>query len=444
MCDQLKSEGKPVPDGFGALIFDEVKVIAKVLYNCKDNSLVGYSMTHEEMSSLQDIYLHLDEDGRPKKTNYILQFLWRDVCSQFDVLGPYYTCYASLEHKFIIACVIDAIQKLHNYGFKTKLLICDGASSNLTAIKYFMGHKGIFGHNEHANNILHDISPKVYNPWTGEDMFFMICPTHQLKNMIGQLYASRISGPKSFEINGVQFGWQSIREVYNKDVDNARVGNLQRVPGLKLTFVVRDAWTRLNVKPSKIMQQRPMIAAVRRLADDQQNQASKDSINATGNFLENCSQIFEYGILSSNTVRQNNQTVLDNIMNGQRFLENWLTSVIRTNRDFKAGSATQKTFLAWQTWDLQRIMVYGFSAFAQDFFTKYGNDFFISPKRFNGSAIETLFSQFKFITNSKLSAANYAQARAAYLMRVDIHGRHHGEADYRNVPLYLRQHNLQY
>jgi hypothetical protein len=178
MCDQLKDEGKPVPDGFGALIFDEVKVIAKVMWNSKNNALIGYAMTPEEMSSLHDIYLHLDEDGRKLKTNYILQFLWRDVCSAFDVLGPYYTSYTSLEHKFIIACVLDAIQKLHNYGFKTKVIICDSASSNLTTIKYFMGHKGIFSHTNTDGVLSHTISPRVYNPWTAEYIFFMICPTH--------------------------------------------------------------------------------------------------------------------------------------------------------------------------------------------------------------------------------------------------------------------------
>ena len=130
--------------------------------------LIGYAMTREEMSSLHDIYLDLDDGGAPKKTNYILQFLWWDVCSPFGVMGPYYTCYASLQHQFIIACVFDAVQKLHNYGFKKKVIICDIASSNLTTIKYFMGHKGKFGHSEINGRPSHGISPTVYNPWTDE------------------------------------------------------------------------------------------------------------------------------------------------------------------------------------------------------------------------------------------------------------------------------------
>ena len=109
--------------------------MAKVLWNAKSNKLVGLAMTPEDMSSLQDLYMSLDLDSN-RKANYVLQFLWRDICSDFDVLGPYYTCSRSLENKFIIACILDALKKLHWYGFQTKVIICDGASSNLKAIKY--------------------------------------------------------------------------------------------------------------------------------------------------------------------------------------------------------------------------------------------------------------------------------------------------------------------
>ena len=352
MCQQLKSEGKPVPDGNGVLIFDEVKVIAKVLWNSKNNALIGYAMTPEEMSCLHDIYLNLEDCGRPKKTNYVLQFLWRDVCSKFDVLGPYYTSVSSLEHKFIITCVLEAVAEMHNHGFQTKLIICDGASSNLTTIKQFMDFKGIFGHTATNGRISHEVSPKVFNPWTNDYMHFLICPTHQMKNMIGQLYASRQSGTKDLHINGVNFGWKPIRDIYENDVRNAQLGNAQRVPGLKLSYVIRDAWTRLNVKPSKIMQQRPMIAAIQMIAEAERNEAAKASINATADYLEHCNIIFEYGFLSNYTISQGNQRVLESIMNGHHFFEKWLTSILENNPDFKHGSATQKLFVSWQTWDL--------------------------------------------------------------------------------------------
>ena len=37
-------------------------------------------------------------------------------------------------------------------------------------------------------------------------------------------------------------------------MQRAQSGSLKRVPGLKESYVYRDIWTRLNVKPAKIMQ----------------------------------------------------------------------------------------------------------------------------------------------------------------------------------------------
>lgn len=46
-------------------------------------------MCAADMASLHDIYENVDEDEECNKTDYILQFLWRDMTSDFDVLGPY-------------------------------------------------------------------------------------------------------------------------------------------------------------------------------------------------------------------------------------------------------------------------------------------------------------------------------------------------------------------
>jgi hypothetical protein len=124
---------------------------------------------------------------------------------------------------------------------------------------------------------------------------------------------------------------------------------------------------------------------------------------------------------------------LNTILRGQNFFESWLSGVLEQHVGYNPIDTKQKLFLAWQTWDLQRILVYGFEELCKDYCQKYGDDFFLCPKRLNGSAIETLFSQFKDIAGGKLASSNYATVRASYLMRVSIHGVHHGEDDYRNV-----------
>ena len=79
-------EGKKESKGDGVLIFDEVKVISR-LWN-SSQTLIGLSMTHEEMASLADIYKTICDNGYAAQTTHILQFFWRDLTSDYDIIGP--------------------------------------------------------------------------------------------------------------------------------------------------------------------------------------------------------------------------------------------------------------------------------------------------------------------------------------------------------------------
>ena len=89
--DTAKKLDKHEPQGDGALIFDEA------------NSLLQPSQFS-------------------KQTSYILQFLWRDLTSDFDIVGLYFIS----ESKFVLACVLELFQ---SHGLKTSLLECHGGSS---------------------------------------------------------------------------------------------------------------------------------------------------------------------------------------------------------------------------------------------------------------------------------------------------------------------------
>ena len=93
------------PQGDCVLIFDEVKVVCRLMWNSRSHQLVGLAMSHQELASLADIYQLLDPEYPSKQTTYILQFLWRDLTSPFDVVGPYFTSSGSLENSFILSCV---------------------------------------------------------------------------------------------------------------------------------------------------------------------------------------------------------------------------------------------------------------------------------------------------------------------------------------------------
>lgn len=73
--------------------------------------------------------------------------------------------------------------------------------------------------------------------------------------MIAALYLSRASKSSNrFECGGVQFGWEVIEDMLKREVARMKKNQLPRIPGLKESYVYRDSWTRLNVKPAKIMQ----------------------------------------------------------------------------------------------------------------------------------------------------------------------------------------------
>ena len=84
-------------------------------------------------------------------------------------------------------------------------------------------------------------------------------------------------------------------------------------------------------------------------------------------------------------------------------------------------------------WDLLRIDVYSFKAFCKYFLQKYPG-YFVSPLRISGSAVESLFSQFKHNAGGKLDSCNYVTARCAHLVQQCASG-HRSGAGYRDQTL---------
>ena len=77
----------------------------------------------------------------------------------------------------------------------------------------------------------------------------------------------------------------------------------------------------------------------------------------------------------------------------------------------------------------------GFTEFCQDFLSRHSTHF-ISLLQLSGSAVESVFRQFKYSVGGKLDAANYQVAKTAFLMKQAVEGHHCGK-HYRDVPLYV-------
>ena len=89
---------------------------------------------------------------------------------------------------------------------------------------------------------------------------------------------------------------------------------------------------------------------------------------------------------------------------------------------YSITTTTRRPFLSWQTWDLLRVMYHGFRGFCSEYLQKHPG-YTIHPIRFNGSAVETFFSQLKFTTSGHLSGTNYATARSSVLTRGSVKGK---------------------
>ena len=105
---------------------------------------------------------------------------------------------------------------------------------------------------------------------------------------------------------------------------------------------------------------------------------------------------------------------------------------------YRITEQLSRQFLAWQTWDLLRIMYYDFKRFVMEFLSK-NPGYIIYPVCLNGSAVETFFSQMKHATSSQLSIINYSSAKGTLLTGDQCMA---GRKGYRSAALFIRQHPL--
>ena len=128
-------------------------------------------MSSSDLNSLHDVYEGLDNEEDCHKTEYMLQFLWRDISSEFDTIGPYFTLTGSIESRFLHSIVVKTMLVFQQYGFRVRGLLCDGASSNLSLLKQFR---------KKQNTDSGLISPWFVSPYDEQKVYLIICPSHQV------------------------------------------------------------------------------------------------------------------------------------------------------------------------------------------------------------------------------------------------------------------------
>ena len=185
--------------------------------------------------------------------------------------------------------------------------------------------------------------------------------------MIAALYASHSTGTANcFSTQGTRFGWKAIEDMLKREVETMKKSELVRVPGLKENYVYRDSWTRLNVKPAKIMQvfihvhtcimgsymliqcglciymyihcifvftvvillhmqQEHVLAELEEYARQTPVPHHSDSVLRTVAFLKACNSLFERGILGKHVfIKTMESPIITSMDEGYCFFGKWL------------------------------------------------------------------------------------------------------------------------
>ena len=139
-------------------------------------------MDVDDLNSLHDIYQSL-ESTEPTPAEYMLQYLWRDLTSSFDIIGPYFSLRSTINNTTVIETLLETMRVFNNYNFKTIGVLCDGARSNMAAIKLLSNGKVAAYGTSDVYTSKHEVKPWFQNPFDPDiDVFFVICPSHQVQH----------------------------------------------------------------------------------------------------------------------------------------------------------------------------------------------------------------------------------------------------------------------
>ena len=95
-------------------------------------------MAEDELPVLCDVYSSVIQSGC-RKASYIVQFLWRDLTSGYDMIGPYFPVPNSMDANTLQQFFMLCLKSFSAYGFRVSIVLWDGASSNLTLLKMLCG-----------------------------------------------------------------------------------------------------------------------------------------------------------------------------------------------------------------------------------------------------------------------------------------------------------------
>jgi hypothetical protein len=192
--------------------------------------------------------------------------------------------------------------------------------------------------------------------------------------------------------DGFQITFKHVIQSYNRDLARIRAGGISHLPRFNDDVVFKNSWNCMSVANNKVLVHGPLTADMRahmRQTQDFQCSKSVEYLNKSEAlfrdiFLNKGRRIFSMEDLAFN--------VIDDALD---WFSAWKRNVDSAAARLNLTASDKNTlFLAWQTFDLLRVLLYGFKEYCRFFFEKYGHVRprpFISPIRMTGSALELIF-----------------------------------------------------
>jgi hypothetical protein len=239
----------------GAIIIDEIVINGGVAYNPISHKIVGLAQI--DLCKLDDLFKDPAADHDPADngtTKHIMQTLFRCAAVDFELLGPYFSTSTVGDHRIVKHAQEVFGSALMEFGFQPNLTILDGSAPNQSFIKQVIDVK--FRIDMTQDELLNWI-PATRN-WLGvkgKTMIYMICPAHQMKNMVNALHHSQQHGTRAFVFSPAddmsedleQISWSFLEDCWERDNIRQKNNLLRHCPKLTLDAIERPAFAKLNV-----------------------------------------------------------------------------------------------------------------------------------------------------------------------------------------------------
>eukprot|EP00733_Pompholyxophrys_punicea_P000958 Pompholyxophrys_punicea_v1_NODE_387_length_2079_cov_25.796937.p2 type:complete len:261 gc:universal NODE_387_length_2079_cov_25.796937:1206-1988(+) len=225
---------------------------------------------------------------------------------------------------------------------------------------------------------------------------------------------------KSFLFEEQAISWKYVIAAFYRELERMESNGIGLLPGFDRDVVFKDSWNCMNIHNNKVLLSGHLTAEL-----ISHFIANKDwAMTKTIEYLQVLERLFRDIFLDKfRKIYSLDDIAFDSVEESLHWITKWKKNVDQYCEKLNLPEAEKtKFFLAWQTYDLLRIMIFGFKTYCQFFFEKYKHiqpRVFLKPLRMSGSPLELVFCCLKQMKNASgvLNEAKLLDAKASLLIQ---------------------------